>query len=452
MERVRRKYPQLYSMMITLAQFGAPCEFLTPIYQHGSVMYPVLPRSHVKVSQIHALQKELAQAAGCRPLSRLIIHDVIEGGSMGIEILIDRNETLQLSRLPALSKKHYPRLQFGIDSRGKPVAIDLSAVPDLLIGGLKGKGKSNLIFILLLQLLETYRPDQLRLLLIDPKNEFSAFAGLPHLLAPICSDMDNAADIYQWLIEEMERRSAVFKAAGGYPNLWEYNADRKPAERMPTVICVCDEAGDLFATHQKTVETPIRRLAMKARAAGIHMILATQKPDAGTIPANIRDLIAARFAFAVIGRHASEAILGTGRTEAASLSGRGVGYLYSDSGELIRTYVPHIETAELQRRLQVLSGRQSFVPELAPEETPPEPEPVSLLDRARIVCLQYRAEGVTAQTLQDALSIGYREATDILAALEKSAVVGKPRSQGKRRRVLLSAGEQMTGGVKIQNH
>ena len=283
-----------------------------------------------RVSKVTSADKDLARALA---VSSLRVEENIAGTTyFGIEVPNAERQDVSMSQAAATSafgdSQAAMPVALGVDIVGKPVVTDFAAMPHLLVAGTTGSGKSVCVHAILVSLLLRNSAEDLRLVLIDPKeNELSAYAQLPHLVAPVITDMAQATDALAWCVGEMDKRYKLLSAAGAR-ELTTYN-DRLPASgdggahRLPRILVVIDELADLIlsAGKDKTVEKQIARIAQKARAAGIHLLLATQRPDSEILTGLIRTNVPSRIAFRVRQQTESNIILGVGGAE--QLLGRG---------------------------------------------------------------------------------------------------------------------------------
>ena len=323
--------------------------------------YDILPATGVRGSQVANLVRDLARALS---VSAIRVLETIPGKNcMGLEIPNAKRRTVYLSEL--ISSPAYARtsaalpLALGKDAAGHSVVADLAAMPHLLVAGATGSGKSVCVNAMLLSLLFSASPSRLRLILIDPKMlELASYGGVPHLLAPVVTDMAQAPAALQWCVAEMERRYrkmaetgargiAVYnkKVAGGE---LRDSADGTPHEALPYVVVVIDELADLMMVVGKKVEQAVSRLAQKARAAGIHLILATQRPSVDVITGLIKANVPCRVAFQVASRVDSRTILDQMGAEA--LLGMG-DMLYLKPGEAspLRVHGAFVSDGEVGR-------------------------------------------------------------------------------------------------------
>lgn len=426
------------------------------------------PAAGVKVSKITSLAKDLARSLS---VVSVRIVEVIPGKPfVGIEIPNEERETVRLKEL--LSSRSYRdaatplTLALGKDIAGAPVMADIGRMPHLLVAGTTGSGKSVGVNAMLLSMLYKATPDELRLILVDPKMlELSVYDGIPHLLTPVVTDMRDAAQALNWCVAEMERRYQLMAALGvrhlgGYNRriadgenlgkplldpLWPPDAG-EPApvlEHLPYIVVVIDEFADMMMVVGKKVEQLIARIAQKARAAGIHLILATQRPSVDVITGLIKANIPARISFQVSSRVDSRTILDQGGGE--QLLGHGdMLFLPPGTGTPTRVHGAFVSDEEVHKvaadwkergtpeyLADVVSGGVDLeVPgtvDLAPAESDSD-EP--LYDEAVAFVLEYRRASISA--VQRKLRIGYNRAARLIEAMEEAGIVSSMNTNGTR--------------------
>jgi len=450
--------------------------------QPGPVVtrFELRPAPGVKASQITALAKDLARALSV--LSVRVV-EVIPGKSvMGLEIANEKREVVTLGeiiRSKAYDELHSPlALALGKDIGGQPVVADLSRMPHLLIAGTTGSGKSVGINAMVLSLLYKSTAEQVRLIMIDPKMlELSVYEGIPHLLAPVVTDMKQAANALRWCVVEMDRRYQLM-AALGVRNIVGFNRRVKEAIEagkpmrdpvmmlkaandpsidqreipdltpLPYVVVVVDELADLMMIVGKKVEELITRLAQKARASGLHLVLATQRPSVDVITGLIKANIPCRIAFQVSARVDSRTILD--QMGAETLLGHG-DMLYLPPGTSIPTRVhgAFVSDQEVHRVVQalrspsppnyieeVLSGPTTPIAGLSGEDADnggaggEDAEADPLYDEAVRIVTSERKPSISY--VQRRLKIGYNRAARLLEAMEIAGLVGPLQSNGAR--------------------
>jgi S-DNA-T family DNA segregation ATPase FtsK/SpoIIIE len=449
--------------------------------QPGPVVtrFELRPAPGVKASQITALAKDLARALSV--LSVRVV-EVIPGKSvMGLEIANEKREVVTLGeilRSKAYDEMHSPlALALGKDIGGQPMVADLTRMPHLLIAGTTGSGKSVGINAMVLSLLYKSTAEHVRLIMIDPKMlELSVYEGIPHLLAPVVTDMKQAANALRWCVAEMERRYQVM-AALGVRNITGFNRRVKDAIEagkpikdpvmmmraandpsidqrqiqdltpLPYVVVVVDELADLMMIVGKKVEELITRLAQKARASGLHLILATQRPSVDVITGLIKANIPCRIAFQVSARVDSRTILD--QMGAETLLGHGdMLYLPPGTSMPTRVHGAFVSDQEVHRVVQalktstppnyieeVLSGPSMLIPGLAGEEgeggsLAEDAESDPLYDEAVRIVTTERKPSISY--VQRRLKIGYNRAARLLEAMETAGLVGPLQSNGAR--------------------
>jgi DNA segregation ATPase FtsK/SpoIIIE, S-DNA-T family len=461
-----------------LKDFGIEAEVVA--VQPGPVVtrFELRPAPGVKASQITSLQKDLARALSVRSVR---VVEVIPGKSvMGLEIANEKREVVTLGEI--VRSKAYDdmasplALALGKDIGGQPMVADLARMPHLLIAGTTGSGKSVGINAMVLSLLYKSTAEHVRLIMIDPKMlELSVYEGIPHLLAPVVTDMKQAANALRWSVAEMERRYQLMAAlgvrniAGFNRRVKEANDEGKPIRDpvmtlkasndptfdqsqipnltpLPYIVVVIDELADLMMIVGKKVEELIARLAQKARASGIHLILATQRPSVDVITGLIKANIPCRIAFQVSAKVDSRTILD--QMGAETLLGHGdMLYLPSGTSMPTRCHGAFVSDAEVHRVVEalktatppdyveeVLSGPRTPIPGFPAEEgeggAVEDPEADALYDEAVRIVTTERKPSISY--VQRRLKIGYNRAARLLEAMENAGLVGPLQSNGAR--------------------
>jgi DNA segregation ATPase FtsK/SpoIIIE, S-DNA-T family len=408
--------------------------------------YEVQPAPHIKLSRIEALSDDLSMALAARSIR---IEAPIPGRSaVGIEIPNREFNVVALRRI--LDEVDFSasgsRLTFalGRDVAGRAQAVDLSKMPHLLIAGATGSGKSVMVNALITSLLCNATPDDTRMILMDLKRvELAGYNGLPHLLVPVITEPERAKAALKWAVGEMENRYRRFAGATAR-NIKAFNETRvDPADRLPYIVIVIDELADLMMREGKNVEDPIVRLAQKARATGIHMVLATQRPSVNVVTGLIKANFPSRIAFAMASQIDSRTILDAPGAE--DLIGRGdMLYQPSDLPRPMRLQGVFVSDAEIGKVTQywrdqigdprydlsiIESGDES---EGSVEDVPDEDADRLLMDAVSVVREYDRA---SASLLQRRLRIGYARAARIIDQLEARGYVGA--FDGSNARVVL---------------
>jgi S-DNA-T family DNA segregation ATPase FtsK/SpoIIIE len=465
---------------LKLRDFGVEVEVVAVHPGPVVTRFEMRPAPGVKASQITALSKDLARA-----LSTISVRvvEVIPGKSvMGLEIPNEKRELVTLGEI--IKSKAYDEvdsplaLALGKDIGGVPMVADLQRMPHLLIAGTTGSGKSVAINAMILSLVYKATAEHVRLIMIDPKMlELSVYEGIPHLLAPVVTDMKQAANALRWCVAEMERRYQLM-AALGVRNIGGYNRRVKDAiaagkpitdpvmlqraandpgidqsaiptlTPLPFLVVVIDELADLMMIVGKKVEELIARLAQKARASGIHLVLATQRPSVDVITGLIKANIPSRIAFQVSAKVDSRTILD--QMGAESLLGHGdMLYLPPGTSMPTRIHGAFVSDAEVHRVVEalkqanppsyieeVLKGPSMPIPGLAGEEEEGEsvgggdPEQDPLYDEAVAIVTRDRKPSISY--VQRRLKIGYNRAARMLEAMEMAGIVGPLQSNGGR--------------------
>jgi S-DNA-T family DNA segregation ATPase FtsK/SpoIIIE len=430
--------------------------------------YEIEPATGVKGSQIVNLVKDLARSLSV--ISIRVVETIPGKTCMGLEIPNPRRQMVRLSEI--VSSKAYADLAspltmaLGKDISGNPVVADLARMPHLLVAGTTGSGKSVAINAMILSLLYKATAAEVRLILIDPKMlELSIYDGIPHLLAPVVTDMRQAAGALNWCVGEMDRRYKVMSALG-VRNLAGYNqkiaeAERdgsrignpfsltpqepEPLSRFPLIVVVIDELADLMMVVGKKVEELIARLAQKARAAGIHLIVATQRPSVDVITGLIKANIPTRIAFQVSSRIDSRTILDQMGAEA--LLGQGdMLYLPPGTGYPMRVHGAFVADQEVHRVAEALKaqGPPDYIEGLLDEpgevagsdsaavpaggEANAEADP--MYDDAVAIVLKTRRASISL--VQRHLRIGYNRAARLIEQMERAGLVSSMATNGNR--------------------
>ena len=431
--------------------------------------YEIEPALGVKGAQIVNLSKDLARSLS---LTSIRVVETIPGKNyMGLELPNPKRQSVRLSEI--LGSEVYNEaaslltLALGKDIAGKPVVADLAKMPHLLVAGTTGSGKSVGINAMILSLLYKATPEQVRLILIDPKMlEMSVYDGIPHLLAPVVTDMRQAGHALNWAVAEMERRYKLMSKLGvrnlnGYnmkiadaedlgepfPNPFSLTPDQpEPLQKLPMIVIVIDELADLMMVVGKKVEELIARIAQKARAAGIHLILATQRPSVDVITGLIKANVPTRISFQVSSKIDSRTILDQQGAEA--LLGMGdMLFMASGTGLPVRVHGAYVADDEVHRVVQylkrlgapdyvegILEGgvESDFAVDLGPGSgvSAEGTEGDDLYDQAVAVVLKNRRASISL--VQRHLRIGYNRAARLLEQMEQSGVVSAMQSNGNR--------------------
>ena len=454
-----------------LADFGVQVKVLAAYPGPVITRYEIEPAVGVKGAQIVNLVKDLARALSV--VSIRVVETIPGKSCMALELPNPRRQIVKLVEI--LSSATYndaaslTTIALGKDIAGRPVITDLAKMPHLLVAGTTGSGKSVAVNAMILSLLYKSEPRQVRLILVDPKMlELSVYDGIPHLLAPVVTDMKLAPNALNWCVGEMERRYRVMSQLG-VRNLSGYNAKiaeaRKagkplrnpvsltpdtpePLEEMPVIVVVVDELADLMMVTGKKIEELIARIAQKARAAGIHLILATQRPSVDVITGLIKANVPSRIAFQVASKVDSRTILDQMGAEA--LLGQGdMLYHPVGSGHPQRVHGAFVSDAEVHRVVEHLkaSGAPQYVEGLlegggedadgvSVEGADAESDP--MYDQAVALVLKTRRPSISL--VQRHLRIGYNRAARLIEQMERAGLVSAMQANGNRE-VLVPAGK-----------
>ena len=446
-----------------LSEFGVEVKVLAAYPGPVITRYEIEPASGVKGSQIVNLAKDLARSLAV--VSIRVVETIPGKNCMALELPNNQRQIVRLSEIlgaKVYNDMHSPlTIGLGKDISGNPVVADLAKMPHVLVAGTTGSGKSVAINAMILSLVYKATPDQVRLILVDPKMlEMAAYEGIPHLLAPVVTDMKLASTALNWCVGEMDKRYKLMSTLG-VRNIANFNNKVHEAEKagkpltnpfsitpedperlstLPYIVVVIDELADLMMVTGKKVEELIARLAQKARAAGIHLILATQRPSVDVITGLIKANIPTRIAFQVSSRIDSRTILD--QQGAESLLGQGdMLYLPPGHGVPSRVHGAFVSDDEVHR----VTG---FLREIGPpqydETVLEEPdtgeggtgegggdaESDPLYDEAVALVLKTRRPSISA--VQRHLRIGYNRAARLIEAMEKAGLVSPMQSNGNR--------------------
>ncbi len=451
-----------------LADFNVEAKVLTAHPGPVVTRYEIEPATGVKGSQIVGLAKDLARALSL--VSIRVVETVPGKSCMALELPNPKRQIVRLSEIigsQAYHGMHSPlSMAMGKDIGGQPVVVDLAKMPHLLVAGTTGSGKSVGVNAMILSLVYKSEPKDVRMIMVDPKMlELSIYEGIPHLLAPVVTDMTKAANALNWCVGEMERRYKLMSALGvrnlsGFnskineakkagehiPNPFSLSVDTEigpePLTTMPYIVVVIDELADLMMVVGKKVEELIARLAQKARASGIHLILATQRPSVDVITGLIKANIPTRIAFQVSSKIDSRTILDQMGAEA--LLGQGdMLYLAPGTGLPVRVHGAFVADEEVHHVVDHLKkvGPPDYVDGLldgpATDDTEAgigdavdDAESDPMYDQAVEVVLKTRRPSISL--VQRNLRIGYNRAARLIEAMEKAGLVSPMNGAGGR--------------------
>ena len=467
-ESVAAETLEMTSRMIEkkLKDFGVEVQVV--LAQPGPVItrYEIEPATGVKGSQIVGLAKDLARSLSL--VSIRVVETIPGKTTMALELPNAKRQTIRLAEILGSQAYHQAKslltMGLGKDIVGNPVLADLAKMPHVLVAGTTGSGKSVGINAMILSMLYKSTPQDVRMLMIDPKMlELSVYEGIPHLLCPVVTDMKQAANALTWCVAEMERRYKLMSKMGvrnlaGFNTKWDEAKARgefiynpfsltpeapEPVDRLPHIVVVIDELADLMMVVGKKIEELIARLAQKARAAGIHLILATQRPSVDVITGLIKANIPTRIAFQVSSKIDSRTILDQMGAEA--LLGMGdMLYMASGTGLPIRVHGAFVSDEEVHRVVTYLKsqGEPNYIDGILEGGTVDgddgaaglegngggEKDP--LYDQAVEVVLKNRRASISL--VQRHLKIGYNRAARLVEDMEKAGLVSSMSGSGQR--------------------
>ena len=451
---------------LKLAEFSVEAKVVSIIPGPVVTRFEIQPAPGTKASKITGLAQDIARSLSVMSVR---VVEVIEGKSVvGIEIPNTNRKMVRLTEI--LSSDQFNKsisplsLALGQDTAGKPIVVDLAKMPHLLVAGTTGSGKSVGINAMILSLMFKSDPKDVRMIMIDPKMlELSIYEGIPHLLTPVITDMTNASNGLRWCVAEMDRRYKLMSEMGvrnlsgfnqkiidakiaGAPLLDPFNDDEEiELEELPSIVVIVDEFADMMMLVGKKVEHLIARIAQKARAAGIHLILATQRPSVDVITGLIKANIPTRIAFQVSSRIDSRTILDQGGAE--QLLGAGdMLYLPTGQANPVRVHGAFVGDNEVHRVVdswkkraepnyldEITSDLQDTGPILgwsSAENSEGSDEDDELYDEAVSFVIESRRASISA--VQRKFRIGYNRAARLIEAMEMSGLVSEMSSNGSR--------------------
>ena len=451
---------------IKLQEFGVEAKVVSVIPGPVVTRFEIQPAPGTKASKITNIAQDIARSLAVMSVR---VVEVIPGKSVvGIEIPNSNRKMVRLTEILSSEIFHNSSsplsMALGHDIAGKPIVVDLAKMPHLLVAGTTGSGKSVGLNAMLLSLLFKSDPEAVRLIMIDPKIlELSVYEGIPHLLTPVITDMTDASNGLRWCVAEMDRRYKLMSEMGvrgltafnqkvaeanasGTPLLDPFNEEEEvPLEELPSIVVVVDEFADMIMIVGKKVEHLIARIAQKARAAGIHLILATQRPSVDVITGLIKANVPSRIAFQVSSKIDSRTILDQGGAE--QLLGAGdMLYLPAGQGVPERVHGAFVGDDEVHRVVNSWKQKSepNYLDEITSElqETGPIPgwsdgdnsdssdEDDELYDEAVSFVIESRRASISA--VQRKLRIGYNRAARIIEAMEMAGLVSEMSSNGSR--------------------
>ena len=394
------------------------------------------PAAGVKVSKIINLSDDIARNTSSESAR---IATIPGSNTVGIELPNNIRENVYLSEILANAdfKKKEIKLPIALGKNisGKPIVGDLASMPHLLIAGTTGSGKSVCINTIILSLLYRHTPDKCKFILIDPKMlELSTYEGIPHLLCPVITEAKKAASVLGWVVKEMESRYRLMTKEG-VRNIDGYNTKHKLP--MPYIVVVVDEMSDLMLVAGKEIENYIQKLSQMARAAGIHIIMATQRPSVDVITGTIKANFPTRISFQVTSKIDSRTILGEQGAE--QLLGKGDMLYMSSANRIVRIHAPFVSDNEIEKINNSLrtQAEPDYIDEIlnfADEKETSDSQSQGDKDELYQQALEIiRSEGKASTSfLQRKLQIGYNRAARIIDMMEADGIVSKANHVGKR--------------------
>ena len=399
-------------------------------------LHEILPAAGIKINSIINLADDISRSMGVGPVR---ISQIFGTQYLGVEVPNDKRESVTIKELLSdpnfRSTTHKIPICIGKDISGNIEVIDLSKTPHLLVAGTTGSGKSVFINTLLASLLYKFSPNQLKLILIDPKMlELSVYNDIAHLLTPVVTEPKKAIIALKWVCKEMERRYSLMNEEGAR-NLDGYN--QKASEALPFIVVFIDEMADLMMTAGKEVEHYVQRLAQMARACGIHLVMATQRPSVDIITGSIKANFPSRVSFQVASKYDSRTVLG--EIGAEQLLGNGDMLMTKNGANLIRYQSAFISDSEVNKLINEIkrSQKAEYLDELEEiikgnnedfEELSEEDEILV----SKSIDLIKSTNKASTSFLQRNFQIGYNKAARIMETLEQRGVVSTPNHTGKR--------------------
>ncbi len=399
-------------------------------------LYEILPAAGIKINTIINLADDISRSMG---VGAVRIAQIFGTQYLGVEVPNDQRESVTIKELLSdqnfKSTTHKIPICIGKDISGNIEVIDLSKTPHLLVAGTTGSGKSVFINTLLTSLLYKFSPSELRLILIDPKMlELSVYNDIAHLLTPVVTEPKKAIIALKWVCKEMERRYSLMNEEGTR-SLEGYN--EKSQEKLPFIVVFIDEMADLMMTAGKEVEHYVQRLAQMARACGIHLVMATQRPSVDIITGSIKANFPSRVSFQVASKYDSRTVLG--EIGAEQLLGNGDMLMTKNGGNLIRYQSAFISDSEVNKLIKEIKRSQKvqYLDELEEIIKNNDENFDSLSEEdeeliSKSIDLIKTTNKASTSFLQRNFQIGYNKAARIMEALEQRGVVSPPNHSGKR--------------------
>ena len=416
--------------------FNIDIEVVNVKYGPVVTLFEILPAAGTKINTIINLADDISRSMG---VGAVRIAQIFGTQFLGVEVPNEKRETITIKELLSDSNftntSHKIPLCIGKDISGNIEVIDLSKTPHLLVAGTTGSGKSVFINTLLASILYKFSPEEMRLILIDPKMlELSVYNDIAHLLTPVVTEPKKAIIALKWVCKEMERRYSLMNEENTR-SLEGYN--QKSIERLPYIVVFIDEMADLMMTAGKEVEHHVQRLAQMARACGIHLVMATQRPSVDIITGSIKANFPSRISFQVASKYDSRTVLG--ETGAEQLLGNGDMLMSKNGGNIIRYQSAFISDNEVNKLIREIKKNKdvNYLDELDEIIKNNDESFDSLSDEDEVLIsksidLIRSTNKASTSFLQRNFQIGYNKAARIMEALEQRGVVSEPNHTGKR--------------------
>ena len=432
----------------TLSLFGVNAKVNNISRGPAVTRYELTPPEGMKVSKIESLENEIALGLAAKSVR---IEAPIPGtSSIGIEIPNDKISAVYFREILSSEKfdSYKSKTAFGIgkDITGNVIVSDIAKMPHLLIAGATGSGKSVCVNSLITSILYKAHPDEVKLILIDPKVvELSVYNDIPHLLVPVVTDPHKAAGALNWAVREMDRRYNLFASIGAR-KLENYNKDERAEEKLPQIVIIIDELADLMLIAKKEVEGAIQRLTQLARAAGIHLVIATQRPSVNVITGVIKANVPSRIAFKVASAVDSRTILDTSGAE--KLLGKGdMLFRSQDMDQALRIQGAFVSDEEVERIVDYIKLEEprydiGFINDLEAMDNDLQSDGGSGEERSDDLVLNaiefvVNSKKASISSIQRKFKIGYNKAANIMDELEERGIVGPDVGGTKGREVLM---------------
>ena len=398
-------------------------------------LYEFEPAPGVKVSKIINLSDDIARNTSSTSAR---VSPIPGKNTVGIEIPNPKRESVILSEI--ISSENFQKKEIGLpitlgkSISGVPLVADLSTMPHLLVAGTTGSGKSVCINSIILSLLYRHSPDTCKLILIDPKMlELSSYEGIPHLLTPVITDSGKATSALSWTVKEMENRYKLMSSEG-VRNIDGYNQKHKL--KMPYIVVAVDEMSDLMLVSGKEIESYVQKLSAMARAAGIHIIMATQRPSVDVITGTIKANFPTRISFQVSSKIDSKTILGEQGAE--QLLGKGDMLFMSSANKIFRIHGTYVSENEIEKVTSYIraQGNPDYIQDIVTKKSGMTDDLLSGGEEDELyqTALQIIKTEKKASTsfLQRKLQIGYNRAARIIEKMEEDGLVSQANHVGKR--------------------